>query len=223
MKISILMLSYNAPKYVYESILTSRKVTKTNIPFELIVVDNDSRWPTRRLVQHLYKKGLIDKLCLNDENQLFAKGNNTASTLAADDSTHYLLLNSDVHIYDPKWLDKLVELLPEEGGISSFGAVLTDPVRADGYCMLIDRNLYDKYKLDEDFQWWWSVTKLEAQVLKDGHGINAVRNHENIIHHYGGKSGKGFKNAKNMNVDMEMVKGWFEEGSDRMVVIDRIE
>lgn len=223
MKISILMLSYNAPKYVYESVSTLKKITKTEIPYELIVVDNASRWPTKMLVKYLHNKGMIDKLRLNKNNQLFAGGNNTASCMAADDSTHYLLLNSDVRINDPKWLDRLVALLPSDGGISSFGAVLTDPVRADGYCMLVNKELYDKYQLDENFQWWWSVTKLEAQILNEGFSIIAVENHENMIHHYGGKSGRGFKNAKGLNVDIDEIKAWFENSGDRMRIVERID
>lgn len=222
MKISILMLTYNAPKYVYETISTLRKVTDTSIPYELIVVDNNSHCITKFVDKILYKRHFIDKIKYNNVNQLFAGGNNTASLLAADDSTHYLLLNSDVRIKDPHWLDNLVRIYPKNGGASAYGYVDFEPKRADGYCLLIDRGLYDKYKLDEDYAWWWSVTKLEGQLLADGYEIVAVKNHENQIHHYGGKSGKGFKNAKGMNVDMHVVQEWFSRGNDRMHVIERL-
>lgn len=218
MKVSILMLTYNAPKYVKESILTLKENTK-NIDYELIVLDNHSKFMTRRLLKKLEKKGLMDKLILSDKNLLFAKGNNVAFE-AASDSEYILLLNSDVKINSSNWLETLLKIHPKEGGISSFGAVDSEPIRADGYCLLIDKNLYEKYKLDETYEWWWGVTKLESKVLKEGKKIVAVRNHEEFIHHYGGKSGKGYKNAKGMDADRNEVKKWFD--NNKVEIIDRL-
>lgn len=215
-KVSILMLTYNAPRYVKKSIVSLKKLT-SNQNYELIVVDNDSKHPTVRTLYKLKSRGLVDKLYYNSNNDLFAKGNNIAARLASEDSDYYLLLNSDVEIKSPDWLDKLIELMPEEGGIASFGAVQSAPKRADGYCMMINADLYNKYKLDEHFQWWWGVTKLESQVLKEGKKVIAVDNHEEYIHHFGGKSGKGFSDATGMDVDMDEVKKWFEDGDVKII------
>lgn len=216
MKISVLMLTYNAPHYVKKSIVTLKKMTE-GVDYELIVVDNNSKHPTIRTLYKLKSRGLIDKLYYNSQNDLFAKGNNIASRLAREDSDYYLLLNSDVEIKSKDWLKKLVDLMPKNGGIVSFGAVQSAPKRADGYCMLINADLYNKYKLDEHFQWWWGVTKLESQVLKEGKAVIAVENHEEYIHHFGGKSGKGFKDATGMDVDMAEVKQWFENGDVKII------
>lgn len=215
-KVSVLMLTYNAPRYVKKSIVSLKKLTK-NSNYELIVVDNDSKHPTIRTLYKLKSQGLIDKLYYNSQNDLFAKGNNIAARLASEDSDYYLLLNSDVEIKSSDWLDKLIELMPEEGGIASFGAVQSAPKRADGYCMMINADLYNKYKLDEHFQWWWGVTKLESQVLKEGRKVIAVDDHEEYIHHFGGKSGKGFSDATGMDVDMDEVKKWFEDGDVQII------
>lgn len=211
-KVSILMLTYNAPRYVKKSIVSLKKLTK-NSNYELIVVDNASKHPTIRTLYKLKSQGLIDKLYYNSQNDLFAKGNNIAARLASEDSDYYLLLNSDIEIKSSDWLDKLIELMPKEGGIASFGAVQSEPKRADGYCMMINADLYNKYKLDEHFQWWWGVTKLESQVLKEGKKVIAIDNHEEYIHHFGGKSGKGFSDATGMDVNMDEVKKWFEDGN----------
>lgn len=211
MKTSILMLTHDAPKYVKESIISVKEKTDRK-DYELIVVDNASKLWTRILLKKLKKKGYIDKLYFNKVNALFAKGNNLASTFAAPDSEYLLLLNSDISIKNCGWLHKLIEIHPKEGGISSFGAVDEEPVRADGYCMLIDKYLYDKYKLDERYEWFWGVTKLESNVLKEGLRIIAVKNHEKYIHHYGGKSGKGYANAKGLETDIEEVCQWFSKG-----------
>lgn len=120
MKIGILMLTYNAPKYVAESIKTLKKTDDT-ILYELIVVDNRSKWPTRLLLKRLYKQNYIDKLKFNKKNYLFAAGNNIASRLASEDVTHYLLLNSDIRIMSSDWLEKLVSIHPGNGGLVHLG------------------------------------------------------------------------------------------------------
>lgn len=215
------MLTYNAPLYVFKSIRTLRK-TKSNTPYELIVVDNSSKWVTKLLVKILYKMEYINKVRFNEKNYLFAAGNNIASNICSEDVTHYLLLNSDIRVNDSEWLDKLIAIHPEEGGISSLGVVLSEPVRADGYCMLIDKWLYDKYQLDEDFAWWWSVTKLQSQVLKEGLDIRAVSEHESLLHHYGGKSGKGYKDAKGMNINIQEVLQWFNDKKNSVKIIESL-
>ncbi len=212
MKISIMMLTHNAPKYVYESIYTIKKNTKTRIDYEIVVVDNKSRFITKLILKYFKRKKYIDHLVFNEDNSLFAKGNNIASSLTSYDTDYYLLLNSDVSIKDEKWLDMLLSVHPTEGGISSYGVVNDEPLRADGYCLLIDKPLYDKYKLDERFAWFWSITKIESQILKEDKRIVSVMNHEKYIHHYGGRSGKGFMNAAGMDIDIEEVKSWFTKG-----------
>ncbi|KAB1438241.1 glycosyltransferase family 2 protein [Candidatus Galacturonibacter soehngenii] len=211
-KVSIIMLVYNAPYYVKQSIKTLKENTE-GVDYELIVVDNNSKWITKLLLKRLKQKGLIDKLITNEKNMLFAGGNNIGSEYCDYNSEYILLLNSDVKILHKKWLQKLIELHPYEGGVSSYGVVLDEPQRADGYCFLINKDLYINNRLDENFQWFWGVTKLQSILLKNGKRIVCVENHENIIHHYGGRSGKGFKEAKGMGIDIEEVKKWFIKGN----------
>lgn len=102
------------------------------------------------------------------------------------------------------------------------GAVVFEPIRADGYCMLIDKHLYDRYQLDEHFEWWWSITKLQSQILNEGLKIRAVKNHEHYIHHYGGKSGDGWKGALGMDINIEEVKRWFDNKKENVEIIEKI-
>ena len=91
-------------------------------------------------------------------------------------------------------------------GITAFGVVQGDPItRVDGYCMLVDSRLNRDHLLDESFQWFWSVTKLQAQLLTVGYSVQGYIEHENQLHHFGGKSGKGFKGAKGMDVNVQEV------------------
>ena len=215
------MLTHNAPKCILESINGVNKA-KEKTELELIVLDNASELPTKRLLEKLNEEGMIDKLVFNPQNDLFAKGNNLASTYASEYTTHYLLLNSNIKIIDSNCFNKLMEIHPQDGGISSFGAVLYEPIRADGYCMLIDKYLYDKYQLDEYFEWWWSITKLQSQVLNEGLKIRAVRNHEKYIHHYAGKSGDGWKGATGMDIKIDEVISWFKDKKETVEIINEI-
>ncbi len=203
--VSILMLTFNAPEYVEISIRTVKERTQ-GVAYELVVLDNASDAPTRDLVSRLKEEGLIDKLRLLDRNSLFAEGNNLAAELASPRATHYLLLNSDIDVKQDDWLRHLLD--NHQRGITAYG-VAPDPDRVDGYCLLIDADLYNRFKLDEGHQWWWAVTKMQALVLNAGFPVRGYSEHARYLHHFGGKSGSGFKNAKGMNVSRDEVLGWF--------------
>ncbi|CAL4860778.1 glycosyltransferase [Microbacterium sp. MM2322] len=214
--VSILILTHNAPKYVDLTIRSLRQNTE-NVDYEVIVVDNASDPETVDLVEGLKAEGLIDKLQLSEVNTLFAGGNNIAASLAAEESTHFLLLNSDVEIRSSDWLERLLSHHKE--GAVSYG-VASDPLRLDGYCLLIDSHIYRKYPLDEGHQWWWSVTKQQAEILVAGFAAAGFYEHEQYVHHFGGKSGSAFLSAKGMNVGRREVYGWFRGKQPR--IIDRM-
>lgn len=199
---SIIILVHNAPKYVLKTFLSLQKTKNSN--YESIVVDNKSGLFTKLLLKLLFKLKYIDKLYYSKENMFFAKGNNFGTTLASKDSNYYLLLNSDVKIINPNWLELLLK--NHKYGISAYGAVNDGKnTRADGYCFLIDKDLYDKFKLDENFKWFWSITKLQGEVLEiPNTSVKAYYDHDDIIIHYGGKSGKAFKKV-NVNLKEQEV------------------
>lgn len=218
-KVSIIMLTYNAPAYVKLAVESLKALTQ-NINYELIVVDNHSGWRTRLLIKWLQHKKKIDIVQMNKKNLLFAKGNNVGSRIASPDATHYLLINSDVEIRDKNWLKYLCQISPE-GGICAYGLVEDEPVRADGYCMLVDSAFYRAHQLDENYEWFWSVTKLQAEALKEGRRVVAVKEHDDLIYHFGGKSGKGFRKAKGMDEDRQKIIGWFEK--KQIEIVERID
>jgi glycosyltransferase involved in cell wall biosynthesis len=213
--VSILMLSHNAPEYVDISIRSVAEKT-INVDYELVVVDNASEKATRDLVTGLKQQGLIHKLRMMDRNTLFAEGNNIAAREANPAATYFLLLNSDIEIKDNKWLRHLLDV--HKRGITAYG-VVEHPDRVDGYCLLIDADLYRQHQLDEGHQWWWGVTRLQAVILRDGLSVQGYAEHERFLHHFGGKSGDAFENAKGMNVTREQVYQWF--GGLSPVFLDR--
>lgn len=203
--VSILMLTHDAPRYVRTAVRSIVESTE-DVDFELVVVDNASRGRTRRLVRNLQNSGSIQRLTMLDHNSLFAAGNNIAASLASPHATHFLLANSDIKIMDPQWLANLLEV--HRRGITSYG-MAESPLRVEGYCLLIDADLYRGHLLDESHEWWWGVTKLQAALLREGFSVQGFREHERFVHHFGGKSGDAFAGARGMDVTREEVDGWF--------------
>lgn len=203
--VSILVLVHNAPEYVELTIRSVREKT-SGIDYEIVVVDNASESPTKELLRRLDDEGLIDVLHFSDENTLFAGGNNVAASRASKAASHFLLLNSDVEIRDRSWLTNLYS--KHQRGATAYG-IARDPLRVDGYCLLIDADLYRKIPLDEGHQWWWSVTKQQAALLRAGYSVAGFYEHERYLHHFGGKSGSAFASARGMNVTRAEVSKWF--------------
>ena len=176
--VSLVVVTHNALHYILRLL---RSLPRTRgVAYELVVVDNRSRQVTRALLAVCALLGRIQRLSLLDRNTLFAPGNNIGAAATSRSSSYVLLLNSDVEVRDPDWLRRLLAL--HRRGATSFGFVDGDPIpRADGYCLLVDRDLMLEHGLDEEFEWSWSITKLQAQLLAAGHRVQAVREHDHLL------------------------------------------
>lgn len=217
--ITIVVLTHNAYEYV-KLCIESLKNT-LDVEYNVVVVDNASDKDTKNFLHESMISKKIDVLCNLESNRLFSKGNNVGVRIAPEESNYILLLNSDVEILDPLWLKKLLDVHKE--GITTYGSCgvnkkLGIPKRGDGYCFLIDRHLYETYWLDESFPWFWSITKLQGQVLSEGYSVQAISDHKNIIKHYGGSSGDAFKTSQEKaSLGSSEAKAWF--GENEVVII----
>jgi hypothetical protein len=217
-QVSIVILVYNAFRHCFTLFRTLRRTD--GVEYETVVVDNASHLPTRLLLLVLYLLGRIDKLCLLSENTLFSKGNNIGAKMTSDDATHILILNPDVAIRHPLWLKKILAVHRRGGtGLDLAGGGSEFPTRADGFCFLVDRDLFLKYFLDEYYQHWWSLTKLEADLLRDAHSVQAIRRYQHLVHHRRGGSGRVRREAR--SASPHTVKQWFE--GREATVIENIE
>ena len=208
LKVSIVVLVHDALRYVRQCLRTLQRTH--GVDHEILVVDNASRWPTTGYLSWAALAGRVGRLVLSRENLYYAKGNNLGAALSAEDSTHLVLLNSDVRIDSAEWLTTLLRC--HNRGATAFGYVPEPVPRADGYCFLIDRDLYLNYRLDERFPWWWSLTKLQSQLLRDGWCVQAIADHRRYLHHYGGKSRVSRDLlAQSQRMDPEQVVKWFGE------------
>lgn len=129
-QISVLILTYNAPKYVRETIETLNEVTqKTDRDkMEILVWDNASGDETRSVLEEMLHKKYIDRVEYSQQNLLFAGGNNACAKLAFPSSKLFLLLNSDIRINKPDWFSLLLTA-KEKGNyaIAAYGAVNYPP------------------------------------------------------------------------------------------------
>ena len=174
------------------------------VDYETIVLDNASGKETKELLWKLYGQGMIDKLIFEKENTFFSRGNNLAANFCDKKSDYILLLNSDIEIMNPSWLQKMMVL--HKQGITSLGISYTIQDNeeycfyADGYCFLIDKNLYHRFQLNEEYEFFGALPELQLRVLNVGGRVMAVKDHESLIHHFGGKSGTDYKTAKRVDV-----------------------
>lgn len=205
--VAIVVVGYNALTYSYKMLRSMRRTVDAS--YELIVVDNNSRSATRLLWVLAKWTRQIDRLALLGENTFFAEGNNIGVALSSRRATHVLLLNSDTEVVDPRWLRRMLDA--HERGALGLGYAQTGPwPRADGFALLVDKDLYEAQGgLDEAYQWWWGVTGLEAKLLTSGYQVAAVADYSDVMLHAAGKSGKSFKKAKSGDHDADLVRSWF--------------
>ena len=215
--VSIIILTHNAPEYVNLVIQSLRKTKKT-IEYEVIILDNGSEKETQQILVDAYLNGYIDKLILEHDNLFFAKGNNRASRIISEKSKYILFLNSDIEIKSEEWLEKILSI--HVRGITSFGLGITPKGRIvpDGFCFLIDRDLYEKYPMNEKYEWWYGISYTIVPVLMR-HKVVAVNNFEKYIHHFGGKSGDAWKKAKGMENDATYLDDIYRKCKKQVEVI----
>lgn len=156
-KVSIIIVTYNTLNYVtkcVESVLAN-----TDPKHEIIIVDNASEKPTRDYVSSIQEHPNI-KLILNNENRLWSPANNQGLKASADDSQFCLLLNSDVEVFKPNWLEALQKPMFQYKNVgitgTQFNFVPVKPTYGaiDGCCFMIRKSLLDEIGLlDERFPW----------------------------------------------------------------------
>ena len=191
MKVSIILLCHNAREYVLRCLDSIER--QVNVNYELIIVDNDSApSESAEFFRRSFGKKPF-KFLRSPQNLFFSGGMNLGARCANRDSTHLLLLNSDVEFLSEDAIQKL--LRAHRRGATGF-EFLTNPDRSDGFCLLVDRDIYDRLGgLDEHYKWWWSITKLQGQILSLGFLIQAIENYQDTLVHYGGKSGDAWRSV----------------------------
>lgn len=224
-QVSIVILNYNHPEIIEVCL---RSLKQTTGSYEVIVVDNGSDPDTK---EFLFKKGKadgIDKLVSEPVNHFFSEGNNIGVRNSDPDSEYILLMNSDVGILRPDWLEKqlawmngtlvatpsiwgLQPTYPEPGpfDVISFGwshdTQIEGHARPEGWCMMIRRTYWRD--LSPDFPFHYGFEEMVASAGRDGARIGVAFNYAPYMVHKEGGSGKS---KEIVNVRQPDIPGWFE-------------
>jgi len=116
--ISFIIVTYNSEKYIRECL--NHILDAADIPYEIIVVDNDSKDSTRQIVKNEFKSV---RLIESDKNLGYAYGVNTGVRNANKDII--FLLNPDARILPSNLLDSITYISSNHVGV--LGPKVTNP------------------------------------------------------------------------------------------------
>lgn len=88
-------------------------------------------------------------------------------------------------------------------------------LRPDGWCLLVDKDIYNNLKLDEKrFTWYFSIADFASRVKNAGYSIQSIRNYKYVICHFGGASEISTSVALSSLKSGENVCDWFPHRCD---------
>jgi len=189
-KVSIIIVTYNALDFVKICLDSVRRYS--TMSHEILVVDNASEKP---LIDYLKQQDGI-RLIFNTENKLWCEGNNQGINAAAMDSTHILLLNSDMEIRRADWLQRMINVIESSSEIGLVGPAAAR-VRIwptfggiDGQCMMIKKKLIEEIgQLDcVRYPWTGGDVDFAARAFKKGYLYKVMPKDPPLALHYRGMS-----------------------------------
>lgn len=119
MKLSCIIVNWNL-KYLPRLCIEALKRSKTDFPFEIIVVDNDSHDESLEYLEQMHKKGEIT-LVHSGANLGYGRANNLGAKYAK--GKYLLVLNPDISV-ETDTLQKMVEYMDKNSDIGLLGPQL---------------------------------------------------------------------------------------------------
>ena len=116
--ISFIIVTYDSERYIRDCL--NHIIAATDVPYEIIVVDNDSKDSTRQIVKDEFKSV---KLIESDRNLGFAHGVNVGVRNAQEDVI--FLLNPDACVLSSNLLDSIAYITSNHVGV--LGPKVTNP------------------------------------------------------------------------------------------------
>jgi GT2 family glycosyltransferase len=188
--VSIIIVTFNARDYVQRALDSVRRHTPT--PHELIVIDNASREETRD-----YLRGQTGfRLVLNDENRFWCAASNQGMEMADPRTPYLLLLNPDVEILRPDWLDIMIRVMESDPRVGMVGTHHRysgiGPVwgSLDGHCLMFRRKMIEELgPMDAArFPMGGGPSHYAIRAFKAGWIYKALHRKDKILIHHGDKS-----------------------------------
>lgn len=188
--VSIIIVTYNALEYVRRCLETLR--TTRGTPHEILVIDNASRPEVREFLKT--QPGI--RLILNEENTLWCAACNQGMREAHPESRYFLLLNPDIEVQRPDWLDILVRTMESDPSVGMVGTYHqyrdAGPIYGwiDGQCLMIRRELIGElgYFDCARFPMGGAPVLFTIQAFKRGWRYRVVHEQDRLLVHHLAKS-----------------------------------
>lgn len=207
--VSIIILNYFHPEVIDVCLRHLQKYTE--IPHEVVVVDNGSDQNTIDYLREQHRLGLIDVLVENGYNALFSEGNNIGVQHSDPESEYLLFLNSDVAVIHDQWLDKLLSWIegeanywpnpwcskvnhPKGGPLDILSAGWSHDInvegnaRPEGFCLMMRRKIWRPF--DTNFPWLYGWEHTVSEIMRDGARCGVLFNYSKYLVHRESASGK---------------------------------
>ena len=234
MKILVALITYNRLAYTQKTVRSFWD--SIDIPYYLVVVDNNSDDGTKEYLEGLQKRNRIDKLILNPDNYYPGKATNIGWSEGLKDypdATHLMRLDNDMHL-EKGWDKEAIEIfeaMPSLGQLGLEHEAIENP-RAAGHeitikgktinrfpgCVggpcIIPRKLWDEGIRYDETPWEGSRSKLQ----EDSRFSREVQGRGYIMGHMNEKLGWTFANKENWGDYKEYyLKTMFDRGYDEQV------
>lgn len=191
--VSIVTVTWNAPEWAARMFRSVAE--RTQVPHELIVVDNASGEETRRLVRAEEAAGRA-RVIQNEENVLWAPACNQGLRVADPASRFVVLMNPDVEILRDDWVARLRAVLDDDPRVAVTGPYLNwkriSPVFGcvDGSVFFMRREAFDQVGLldAERFPWNGAPYDWCARAFAKGWIYRRAEDDPPILVHHGHKS-----------------------------------
>lgn len=187
-KTSIIIVSYKALDYLKNCVESIRQ--NTTVPYELIIVDNDSGKP---MTDYLKAQNDI-KVIYNEENVLLTPAQSQALEIVDPASEYILFLNPDMRILRNDWLQRMIDKMESNEHVGIVGPLYNvqaiGPLfgNIDMACLMARKGLLrDTNGLDNNFPWNGAGFILTANAWRHGWRYKHLKRPA-IIKHYGAKS-----------------------------------
>lgn len=228
-RVSIIILNYNHPE-VIDVCLRTLAITE-GVDYEVVVVDNGSRPEVVEELKVHRDEGRIDTLVPEPVNHMFSQGNNIGVHRSNLASEFVLLLNSDIGILRPDWLEKIlawadgtIETTPNvwgskptvpspgpkdivSAGFSHDANVLPGNVRPEGFCLLIRRSVW--VDMSRDFPWHNGMEEAVSTAVRNGASCGVLSQYPPYFVHREGSS--GVDGATVVEKRVADLPGWFND------------
>jgi len=230
-KVSIVILCWHYMQYARVCLNSLTKIE--GVPYEVVVVSQGNTPEEVAELEQFKAEGKITTLVLEPKNTFFTKGNNIGFRNCNPASEYIILLNSDIAIRRPDWLEKFVgwmegttkyyptefafhPTVPTPGprdivsmGFAYDAAVKPGNLRPDGFCIMIRRSVW--IDLDEDFPMSNGLEHSLATAIRKGAKCGVLWNYVDYFVHREEACRLRFRPAEFVSTVKPDLAGWFNE------------